>query len=408
MTHQAQPQTSMRYRRFGRTGLNMPVLTCGGMRYQNKWQDQPLDEIPADNQANLDATVRRAVELGINHIETARGYGSSERQLGCVLPTFPREKIIVQTKLGPEQDPDQFLAYFNESLERMRLEYVDLLAIHGINDRHTLDLAIRKGGCLAAARKLQQQGRAKHIGFSTHGPTDIILKAVCHEDDGGFDYVNLHWFFIFQQNRPAIEEAARRDMGVFIISPNDKGGKLFEPPDKLIELCQPLHPIVFNDLFCLSDDKVHTISIGAAKPSDFDRHLEAVSLLNRADELITPIITKLRRAMKDAIGIEDPEAMGDGLPWWEAAPGQLNMPVMLWLRNLALGWDMVEYGKMRFNLLGNGNHWFPGEKADKLNDLTDAEILDAVSHSPYASEIPAMLRQSLDLLAGEEVKRISQ
>ncbi len=99
----------------------MPVLTCGGMRYQYQWQDTPLDGIPADKQANLEATVRRALELGINHIETARGYGSSERQLGHVLPKLPRERIIVQTKIMPLADPRQFLADFHDSLQRLGL-----------------------------------------------------------------------------------------------------------------------------------------------------------------------------------------------------------------------------------------------------------------------------------------------
>ena len=89
----------MKYRRFGRTGLQMPVISCGGMRYQHKWQDVDPKEIPPANQANLEATIHRAVELGINHIETARGYGSSEVQLGQVLPKLPRDKIIVQTKV---------------------------------------------------------------------------------------------------------------------------------------------------------------------------------------------------------------------------------------------------------------------------------------------------------------------
>jgi predicted aldo/keto reductase-like oxidoreductase len=67
----------VRYRRFGKTELQMPVLTCGGMRYQFKWQDVPPGEIPSDNQTNLEKTIRRAVDLGITHIETARGYGTS-------------------------------------------------------------------------------------------------------------------------------------------------------------------------------------------------------------------------------------------------------------------------------------------------------------------------------------------
>ena len=68
----------MKYRRFGRTELEMPVFSCGGMRYQHKWQDVPEDEIPEENQRNLEATIKRSLEVGINHIETARGYGTSK------------------------------------------------------------------------------------------------------------------------------------------------------------------------------------------------------------------------------------------------------------------------------------------------------------------------------------------
>ena len=54
------------------------------MRYQHKWEDIDPSEVPDAGQANLEATIHRALELGINHIETARGYGSSEMQLGFV------------------------------------------------------------------------------------------------------------------------------------------------------------------------------------------------------------------------------------------------------------------------------------------------------------------------------------
>src|SRR2546422_1614579 len=129
----------MKYRRFGRTELQMPVFSCGGMRYQFKWQDVASKEIPPENQANLEATIQRALELGINHIETARGYGTSEMQLGEVLPKIPRDKIIVQTKVPPSANVDEFLRRFDRSLKYLRLDYVDLLALHGINHRQFLE-----------------------------------------------------------------------------------------------------------------------------------------------------------------------------------------------------------------------------------------------------------------------------
>jgi len=91
----------MYYRRFGKTELQMPVFTCGGMRYQHKWQDVAPADIPRKNQENLEATILRALELGINHIETARGYGTSEMQLGWLLPKLPREKNDGSDQSGP-------------------------------------------------------------------------------------------------------------------------------------------------------------------------------------------------------------------------------------------------------------------------------------------------------------------
>lgn len=395
----------MLYRRFGRTELRMPVLSCGGMRYQYKWQDVPFEEVEAASHANLERTIARSLEFGINHIETARGYGSSERQLGRILPAYPRESLIVQTKIGPTETAKEFRQHFEESLERLRLGHVDLLAIHGINDRADLEKSIRPGGCLQAAREIQREGLAHHIGLSTHGPTDLLLEAIRHKSDGGFDYINLHWYYIFQKNWPAIEEATKRDMGVFIISPTDKGGMLFRPPDQLRDLTAPLHPIVFNDLFCLSRPEVHTLSVGAAKPEDFDLHVEAVELFDRREEFLPDIEERLRKRWLEVLGEDYGRSWDKGLPSWDNAPGGVNIPVILWLLGLAKAYGMEEYGRMRYNLLGNAGAWFPGNPAEKVDEL---DLAPALTDSPWKDRIPALLKEAHDLLGGEKVKRLSQ
>jgi len=382
----------------------MPVFSCGGMRYQHRWQDVPLDEVPEANQRNLEATIRRAVEAGINHIETARGYGSSERQLGLVLPQFPRPSLIVQTKIPPHADPRAFESEFRESLDRLRLDYVDLLAIHGINNHQLLWQSVRPGGCLAAARRLQQAGLARHVGFSTHGSLEVIQAAIAHAGDGGFDYVNLHWYYINQTNEPAVRAAAERDMGVFIISPSDKGGMLYDPPEKLAALCQPLHPLVFNCLFCLQRPDVHTLSVGAARPEDFDLQLTAAALLERAAGLVAPIADRLREALVDAVGEHAADSFHEGLPDWEEAPGYMNLRVILWLRHLALAYDMQAYGRMRYNLLGNGGHWFPGLNAQQARCL---DLAAALRRSPFAAQIPAWLEEAHALFSDAPVVRLS-
>jgi predicted aldo/keto reductase-like oxidoreductase len=395
----------MLYRRFGRTELQMPVFSCGGMRYQHKWQDVPLGEVPAENQRNLEATIERSIEVGINHIETARGYGSSERQLGVILPRFPRNQIIVQTKIVPTDSAEDFRSNFMESLERLRLDHVDLLSIHGLNDRGTLDQSVRPGGCLEMARRLQAEGLARHIGFSTHGPVDVIIAAINTTAFGGFDYVNIHWYYILDRNWPAILAARARDMGVFIISPSDKGGQLYKPSPKLAALTAPLHPIVFNDLFCLDRPEVHTLSVGAARPSDFDLHVEAARLYDQRHELLPPILDRLKAAMYEAVGEDFANRYMQGLPDWSATPHEVNIEVTLWLYNLARAYDMVDFARMRYNLMGNAGHWFPGQQAAHVDDAALAPLLKA---SPFADRIPAMLRDAHNLLKREPVKRLSE
>ena len=392
----------MLYRRFGRTELQMSVFSCGGMRYQQAWKDLAPHEIPADNQANLEATIRRALQVGINHIETARGYGSSEMQLGWALPQFPRQDIIVQTKISPEADPEAFRRTFDRSFANFGLDCIDLLGIHGINTDEHLDFAVRKGGCLDVVRQLQAEGKVRFVGFSTHGPTEIICKAIATNE---FDYVNLHWYYIFQNNWPAIEAAKKHDMGVFIISPSDKGGKLFSPPEKLVRLCAPLSPMVFNDLFCLSHPQVHTLSLGAARPTDFDEHLRVLPLLERADEVLPPILARLEEAAIAALGENWVKTWRVGLPAHHETPGNINIPNILWLRNLALAYDLHEFAKARYNLLGNASHWFPGCKAENLETLDFSACL---ANSPHARKIPALLADAHRMLAGAEVQRLSQ
>ena len=369
----------MIYRRFGRSELEIPIFSCGGMRYQQSWNAS--DPVTSSNQRNLEATIDRAIELGIRHIETARGYGTSEAQLGRALSRYPRDELIVQSKVAPCEDPGEFERHLEETFERLRVDRLDLFAFHGLNHAGFVDWTLREGGCLEVAERFRATGRIGHIGFSTHGPCELIVDAI---ESDRFDYVNLHWYYIFQDNGPALDAAKARDMGVFIISPSDKGGRLYDPPDKLVRLCAPFSPMVFNDLFCLRDPRVHTISLGAAKPSDFDEHLEVPPALERERSSHDAAVDRLVAEYASALGADFAAGWRAGLPAWDEAPGGVNVRAIVWLRNLAAAFDLHEYGRMRYALLGKDDHWFAGNRADAAS--VDA-LRESLSGSPFRERI---------------------
>lgn len=391
----------MEYRRFGRTELLMPVLTFGCMRFQESWERG--HKVSAASQSNLEKIVEHALALGINHFETARGYGTSEEQLGHVLPGLDRRRIIVQTKVGPRPTAAEYRRDVEDSMKTLGVDRLDLLALHGVNNRTLLDKALVKGGSLEALVKLKEEGITSHIGFSAHGGPDIHLEAI---RTGVFDYVNLWYSYIFQDTTPVLIEAQRRDMGILIISPNDKGGKLYDPPEKLRRLTSPLTPMQFNDLFTLQRPEINTLSIGARAPADFDEHAAAVAHAAEWRPAMREAAGRLDTEWQRALGSEWARHYQQGLPSWDKTPGEINIPVILWLLNLAKAFDMVEYGKMRYNLLGGGAHWFPGCKADQLDKLDLAAMQSSVKKSPFADRIIEALREADVLLGGKTVKRL--
>tara|TARA_Y100000589_G_scaffold28267_1_gene23567 strand:- start:832 stop:2031 length:1200 start_codon:yes stop_codon:yes gene_type:complete len=381
---------SLPFRRFGRTNLNIPVLTLGGMRFQQSWNHLDSSEITKNQRNKVENLLTLAHKYGFSHIETAFHYGTSELELGFAINDSYRQSIILQTKIPPNNNIEIFKENLENSFKNLKVTKIDLVAVHGLNNEEHLFQSIKEGGCVDVLREYQKQGLIGHIGFSTHGKLSIIKKAILSNK---FDYVNLHWYFINQNNISAINLAKKYDVGVFIISPTDKGGHLHTPSAKLIELCKPLHPIVFNDLFCLRNKDVHTISVGIAKESDFDHHLEAVSLLSNANEYVYKIEGRLFKESIECLGNEWYFNWDKNLPKWDETPGEINIPVLIWLSNLIDAWDMRDFAKARYQLLGNGSHWFPGNNANSLDkDITADELLELLRNHINAEKVIEKLR----------------
>lgn len=373
----------MQYRRFGKTNFPVSVFSLGTMR-------------GLSDPSQFSEILQQAVQYGINHIETASAYGNSEQYIGETLKRLEvaRTDLYITTKLPPVSNPDQMAANLDASLNRLQVNYLDNVAIHGLNTWEHLSWVTGDNNCIAPLHKAQKQGKIRQIGFSTHAPLEIILAAI---DTNLFSFVNLHYYYFWQRNEPAVAAAYANDMGVFIISPTDKGGQLYAPPEKLQQLCAPFSPQVLNYRFLLSDPRITTLSLGAATPSEL---FPALDIADNTDALTSQekaALARLEQQLETALGTDKCSQCYQCLP----CPEEINIPEVLRLRNLAVAYDMTGFGQYRYGMFENAGHWFWGNKGNRCS-----ECGDCLPRCPENLDIPRLLQDTHQRLNGSPRRRL--
>ncbi len=363
----------MEYRRFGKTEKYLSVITLGGMRFKHGW-DKPRDEIPEDTFEQCREVVQLAFENGINHIETAWGYVKSETVYGKVLNEElkkPRHTYHLMTK-GSPSSADEARKMVEAQLKALQTDYFDFYGWHGLNNEELLNISTAAKGPVEELLKMKEEGIIRHVGFSTHAPLEIIIRAI---ETGLFEFVNLHYYYFNQRNAGAVAMAQARDMGVFIISPNDKGGQLFKAPQKVREAVKPLTPIQWNTRFCLQNPAVHTLSFGLTGASQFPemKSIFPITVPWSAQE-------QKSKLTLDNFLLDDPYSGYDGFDL-QNDPSGINIPYILRLRKLWKCYDMGDYGRYRYKVFAENSHWLPGAFAFQSN-------IDKIDLSKVPENIP--------------------
>jgi L-galactose dehydrogenase/L-glyceraldehyde 3-phosphate reductase len=184
----------MRYRTFGRTGLQVSELVFGG-----GWVGGVL--IHQDDTTKL-KTLRRAMEAGINWIDTAPlyGKGQSEHALGWLLPQLDtRPYLSTKVMLDTSRLDDiggQVERSLSESLQRLKRDAVDLVLLHNAIEPAVSQVAVtaehvlRQKGAAEALERMRQQGLTRYVGFTALGHAGSLAQVV---ESGRFDAAQVYY-----------------------------------------------------------------------------------------------------------------------------------------------------------------------------------------------------------------------
>ena len=233
----------MEYRILGKTGLKISRLGFGGI---------PIQRIDAEGTRVL---MHKMKDLGINYIDTARGYTVSEEYLGYALEGI-REHFVLATK-SMARTKEAMAADIEISLKNLRTDYIDLYQIHNPSLAQ-LDQVIAPGGALEALLEAKAAGKIGHIGLTAHS-LEVFKTAL------ELDWVETFMFpynIVESQGEKLIAECARRNIGFVDMKPL-AGGAIEDATLALRYIC--------------ANDAVTVVIPGMAEIQELEQNMAAVS-----------------------------------------------------------------------------------------------------------------------------------
>lgn len=220
----------MKYRKMGKTGIEISALGFGCMR---------LPEYEKDGKWYIDndlaiPMLRKAYEYGVNYFDTAYYYchSNSERTLGQAVKPF-RDKVYLSTKIPLEEvhSKEDFWGLLKTSLARLDTDYIDFYHFWALN-KNRFDEVVLKYGLIDEAMEAKRQGLIRHLSFSFHDDPKVIKYII---DTGKvFSSMLVQYNLLDRKNEEMINYAHDQGLGVVIMGPVG-GGRLASPENALGE-----------------------------------------------------------------------------------------------------------------------------------------------------------------------------
>jgi len=188
--------------RLGKSGLEVTRIGFGGIPIQRLSEQQAVK------------VIRRAIDGGLNWIDTANDYGNSEQRIGKAIKKYPRSEVLVFTK-GTGRDPKALREQIELSFERLQTDYVDLYQFHIVPDQETWRTML-DNGAFDLVREYREKGRIRHIGASAH--SRAAARAVIEHPE--IEVLQFPFNFIVEdEGRQLVETCRAKDIGFIAMKP---------------------------------------------------------------------------------------------------------------------------------------------------------------------------------------------
>lgn len=339
----------MHYRELGKTGIKVSALGFGCMRLPTSGAPDRIDEAAATG------LLQRAIEAGVNYIDTAWFYhaavsmteGASEPFVGRVLARKSpgggewRERVQLATKLPQQiiktrEEMDDFLA---RQLERLRTDHIDFYLVHGLNGdswNRMRDLGVRE-----FLDRASERGFIRHAAFSFHGKKEDFPRIIDEYDGWAFGQIQYNYIDTdYQAGLSGLRYAAGKGLGVVVMEPL-KGGRLGNKmPPQMAEVFarrpEARSPAEWALRYVWNEPGVSLLLSGMSDEAQLEENLRVADSA-RAGEL-TPESLAVYEAAREALASRT-RADCTGCRYCQPCPFGVQIPECLAALNSSAVWD---------------------------------------------------------------------
>ena len=272
----------MQKRILGGTGLDVSIIGFGAIK---------LPGVQRDDAVRI---INRALDLGVNYIDTARNYRDSEEKIGLVLKDR-RSECFIATKTTA-RDAGGLMKDLETSLRELQTDKIDVYQLHTVSDSDTYRRVMAPGGALEGAKKAKAQGKIDHIGITIHRDLET-MKAAIKSDE--FETIMVAYSSLDQEGvgEEILPMAKERDMGVVIMKPLS-GGLLCLPEHEREKLGRD--PIAFGSLrFIVANENVTLAIPGMTNMREVEENASVGDMPEMSEDEMTELLKSIGNLQKE-------------------------------------------------------------------------------------------------------------